>query len=150
MKKVELPVINNLQREVIAGNCFRFYAFDNSQQKDGSVVEHENKVASAYFLKGLHWLHAAYFAGLKDPDHREKLNRALGYFQQAWAAKQDFFCGRQAVGSLYELLGYESSDEEKYALDRSSNPHPEMPCHLMHPGFYSASDLQKLEQALKK
>mgnify|MGYP001611998498 CR=1 FL=1 len=86
---------------------------------------------------------------LRIQDYRERLNRALGYFQQAWAAKQDFFCSRQAVGSLSEMLGYESSDEEKYALDRSSNPHPEMPCHLMHPGFYSASDLQRLEQTLK-
>ena len=137
------------QGNFIAGNCFRFYAFDNVPQEDGSFVENENKNASRYFLKGLRSLHAAYFAGLADTGHEEKLHRALGYFQQAWAAKSDYFCARQAAASLLAVLGEEVSDEEEYALSRTSNPHPEMPCHLLHPGFYSASDLSRLEKELK-
>lgn len=133
----------------VAGNCFRFYAFDTVPQEDGSVVEGENMHASWYFVKGLHSLHEAYFAGLADVDHEHKLHQALGYFQQAWAAKQDFFCARQAAGFLSEALGYEVSDEEEYALSRSSNPHPGRPCHLLHAGFYSASDLKKLEESAK-
>lgn len=134
----------------VAGNCFRFYAFDTVPQEDGSYIEGENLNASRYFAKGLHSLHAAYFAGLADANHENKLHRALGYFQQAWAAKQDFFCARQAAGFISEALGYEISDEEEYALGKSDNPHPDKPCHLLHAGFYSAADLSKLEGSLKK
>lgn len=133
----------------IAGNCFRFYAFETLPQENGSFTEGENMNASRYFVKGLHSLHAAYFVGLADADHENTLHQALGYFQQAWAAKQDFFCARQAVDSLLQALGHEISDEEEYALSRSSNPHPGMPCHLLHAGFYSASDLKDLEEGLK-
>jgi len=136
-------------RSFIAGDCFRFYAHENVPQEDGSFLEGENSTASVYFLKGLQSLHKAHFAGIADPDHETKLHRALGYFQQAWAAKPDYFCARQAAGNLSVALGHELSDEEEYALSRTSNPHPEKPCHLLHPGFYSASDLSKLEESLK-
>ena len=136
-------------RNFIAENCFRFYAHETLPQEDGSFAEGENKNASTYFVKGLRSLHAAHFAGLADPDYEVKLHHALGYFQQAWAAKSDYFCARQAAGELSEALGYEVSDEEEYALSRTSNPHPGQPCHLLHPGFYSASDLRRLEESLR-
>ncbi len=136
-------------KSFIVGDCFRFYAFETVPRDDGSLVEGENTAASRYFVKGLHSLHQAYFAGIADADHEHNLHRALGYFQQAWAAKQDFFCARQAVSHLSEALGYDISDEEEYALQRSGNPHPNLPCHLLHAGFYSASDLSKLEESLK-
>ncbi len=134
----------------ISGSCFRFYAFENVPQEDGSFVERENKNASIYFLKGLQSLHGTHFAGIGDSDYGDNMHRALGYFQQAWAAKSDYFCARQAAVRLSEALGYEISDEEEYALQMSSNPHPDKPCHLLHAGFYSASDLSKLEKTVRK
>mgnify|MGYP001568676015 CR=1 FL=1 len=151
---VEVPLSEELlsyqQDYFIAGNCFRFYAFDNVPQEDGSSIEGENMNASVYFLRGLHSLHQAYFAGIADNGYEDNLHRALGYFQQAWAAKSDYFCARQAAASLLAALGEEVSDEEEYALSRTSNPHPDKPCHLLHAGFYSASDLSKLEERLKE
>ena len=146
---VEENLLPYESRRFIVGGCFRFYAFETIPQEDGSFAEGENMHASHYFAKGLHSLHRAHFAGLADADHENNLYRALGYFQQAWAAKQDFFCARQAAVFLSEALGHEISDEEEYALQRSGNPHPNLPCHLLHAGFYSASDLGKLEKTLK-
>lgn len=152
MKTVELPVLNNQQGSFVSGNCFRYYAFEQKASGDGSRYEDENVIASSYFLKGLRFLHEGYVAASNfyTTLHCDKVRQAFGYFHQALAAKPDYFCAREAVRRTLELLGqYDLAEKEEYALQMSNNPHPEMPCHLLHPGFYSASDLSKLEESLK-
>ena len=137
---------------VIAGNCFRLYAFSERKDETGNREE-EDKLASSYFMKGLKVLHEGYVAAsmLDLRSHQDKMERAFAYFHQALAAKPDYFCARKAFGHTAELLGQpDVAEKEEYALQMSDNPHPEMPCHLMHPGFYSASDLSKLEESLKE
>ncbi len=154
---VEVPLSEELlpyhQGNFITGNCFRFYAFDERRDETGSKVEEENRAAALYFVAGIKALHQGYFEGSKfyTTLHYDYVRKAFAYFRQALAAKPDYFCAREAFRHTAELLGqFDIAENEEYALEMSNNPHPEMPCHLMHPGFYSASDLRKLEESLKE
>lgn len=150
--KRELPVLNN-QQGFVSGNCFRFYAFDEKRDEAGVLQEEENKDAVSYFVQGLKELHQAYFAASKfyTTVHCDHVRRANAYFSLALAAKPDLFCAREAFRFTAELRGeFDLAEKEEYALQMSDNPHPEMPCHLLHPGFYSASDLSKLEESLRE
>lgn len=145
----KLPIIP--QQNVVQGNCFRYYAFQESA-KDDSREENENTAASYNFLKGLRSLHEGYLAGslLHTSAQEGKFQKAFGYFHQALAAKPDYFCAREALKFVAERLGYaDLAEREEYALQMSSNPHPELPCHLLHAGFFSASDLENIAKELK-
>lgn len=147
---LKLPLINNQNGNFVTGNCFRFYAFSEKKDETGNWEE-ENKIASSYFMKGLSSRHHAYWSEHGSQKQRDLLEKAFSYFHQAMAAKPDYFCAREAFRHTAELLGqYDIAENEEYALQMSDNPHPEMPCHLMHLGFYSASDLSKLEASLRE
>ena len=152
MKK-ELPVINNQEGNFIAGNCFYFYAFSEKVDEHGFKEETENITATHNFARGLQSLHQGHWAGtvLNFELQDQKYQRAFAYFHQALSAKPDYFCARQALSSTALLLGYDDvAENEAYAIRTSNNPHPELPCHLLHPGFHSASDLSKLEESLRE
>lgn len=137
---------------VIAGNCFRFYAFETKVDDKNNRFEEENRSAVMYFAKGIKALHQGYFEGSKfyTSLHYDYVRKAFAYFHQALATKPNYFCAREAFRHTAKLLGqFDIAENEEYALQMSDNPHPEMPCHLMHPGFYSASDLSRLEKELK-
>lgn len=149
---VKLPLINE-QASFVTGNCFRFYAFEERKDKDGNAEERENAVASAYFMKGLKELHESYFAGANFElvERGEKAKRAFAYFHLALAAKPNYFCAREALRFTAERNLFDDvAESETYALEKSNNPHPEKPCHLLHPGFFSASELSKLEESVRK
>lgn len=122
----------------------------------------ENKTARSYHLKGLRELHHGYFSSEteKQEGHFQK---AFGYFHLAHNFDRDYFCTREALSHVAGLLGVDAVEEgEKYANSLEPSPtinglfleegkfsNPDYVCHLMHPGFYSASDLSKLEESLK-
>ena len=146
-----LPVLN--QGNFISGNCFRFYAFEEKRNDAGVLTDQENNGATLYFVEGLKSLHQGYFEGSKFHTtlHCDNVRKAFAYFRKALAAKPNYFCAREAFRHTAELLGqFDIAENEEYALQMSDNPHPERPCHLLHPGFYSASDLSKLEKSLKE
>lgn len=154
---IKLPVVSELH--FVLGNCFRYYAFQESAKEDDSREENENRTASYNFFKGLKLLHEGYLAGsllrasaqvLHPSVQNGKFQKAFGYFHQALAAKPDYFCAREALRFVAERLGYDDiAEREEYALELSSNPHPELPCHLLHAGFFSASDLEDIAKGLK-
>ncbi len=146
---IKLPMVYG--QHFVPGNCFRYYAFQESRQEDGSLVEDEKRTASYNFFRGLRSLHEGYLAGslLNHSAQNEKFQKAFGYFHQALAAKPDYFCAREALQFMAGRLGYNDIAEgEEYALQMSSNPHPELPCHLLHAGFFSASDLENIAKEL--
>lgn len=169
MKKVELPVINNQQGNLVARNCFMLYAFSEKVDGNKNHFEEENQTAVLYFVEGLKALHQGYFAAnnvaingcVETTDQeivalfpnlsKDSAQKALAYFHQALAAKPNYFCARAAFKHTAEMLGFSDLAEiEEYALRMSKSPHStEKSCHLLHPGFYSASDLSRLEESLK-
>lgn len=170
MKKVGLPVINNQRGNLVASNCFRLYAFSERVDGKNNRFEEENRAAALYFAEGLKALHKGYFAANNlvlgggeeavaekvtttlSPLSRNYTQKALAYFGQALAAKPNYFCARAAFKRTAEILGdFDLAEKEEYSLQMSDSPHHgEGLCHLMHPGFYSASDLSGLEESLKE
>ena len=149
---VEENILPYESGNVIVGNCFRFYAFSEKVDAENNRFEEENRGAALSFMKGIKALHQGYFEGSKFyvSLHYDHVRKAFAYFHQALAAKPDYFCAREALRHTAEMLGEDDlAENQEYALQMSDNPHPEMPCHLMHPGFYSASDLSELEKELK-
>ena len=128
-----LRVLNN---NFIPDNCFEFYS--------------DNKIATNYQRRGMVRFHASFFA--EDTSTRiSRLKEAFSYFYLALRAKPDYFCSRTALVRTAEILetlgagdGLEGVVEaEQYAVQTSDNPHPGV-CHLMHGGWYSATDLAKM------
>ena len=147
---IKLPVVS--EPHFVPGNCFRYYAFQESAKEDDPCEENENTTASHNYLKGLRSLHEGYLAGslLHTSVQNDRFQRAFGYFHQALAAKPDYFCAREALRFVAERLGYDDiAEREEYALELSGNPHPGLPCHLLHAGFFSASDLENIAKELK-
>ena len=122
----------------------------------------ENKVAINYHLRGLRELHHGYFSSelQKQEDH---FQTAFGYFHLAHHFDKNYFCTREALSHVEGLLcedSYEGGERyansletepriTKHTFEKKESSRQDYVCHLMHPGFYSASDLSRLEESLK-
>jgi len=120
-----------------------------------------NKTSLTYHFQGLKELNLGYWS-LDSKERMGHFQTAFGYFHLAHNFDRSYFCVREALSHVAGLLGAESLEEgEKYANSLESAPSIEelaftgrevsqyYTCHLLHPGFYSASDLSKLEESLK-
>jgi hypothetical protein len=133
----------------VSSNCFFFYSFDNGLQ-DGKIVERDNPSAALNYMNGLASLHEGHWFPDGSDKQRNKYERAFASFQQALAAKPNYFCARVGLKEAAEKLGLEDiAENEEYAIQHSDNPHPEMPCHLTHVGFLNADGLKKTRADLK-
>ena len=120
----------------------------------------ENKTAVLYYFRGLKEVNQGYWS--PNPEERENhFKTAFGFFHLAHNFDKNYFCTREALSHLAGLLGLDSLEAgEKYANDLEPTPTIDelasgkrtapYVCHLLHPGFYSASDLNELEKTVKK
>ncbi|MEK6899960.1 MAG: hypothetical protein AABX05_02435, partial [Nanoarchaeota archaeon] len=91
----------------------------------------------------------------------QRFSNAFGLFHLAHGHDKNFYCAREAVSHVAGLLEMDYIEGgERYANGLSQGPltvteeQPNgnlnhHPCHLMHPGMYSASDLENLARELK-
>lgn len=121
----------------------------------------QNKAAVLYHFRGLKEVNQGYWSS--NAEEQEKhFQTAFGFFHLAHNFDKNYFCTREALSHVAGLLGLDSLEAgEKYA--NSLNPHPVIEgltdkekertpyvCHLLHPGFYSASDLSELEKTVRE
>ena len=125
----------------------------------------ENKTSIQYHYRGLKALNQGYWSS--DIEKRKShFQTAFGLFHLAHNFDKKYFCTREALSHVAGLLGLDSLEEgERYAnrlgktptiegldlpLEREKVSDAHYVCHLMHPGFYSASDLSALEETIRK
>ena len=121
----------------------------------------ENNTSIRYHFRGLKALNQGYWS-LDVGERKSHFQTAFGFFHLAHNFDKKFFCTREALSHVAGLLGLDSVEEgEKYANSLEPTPtidelafdervpNSEYVCHLLHTGFFSASDLSKLEKSLK-
>ena len=88
---IKLPVVS--EPHFVPGNCFRYYAFQESAKEDDPCEENENTAASHNYLKGLRSLHEGYLAGslLHTSVQNDRFQRAFGYFHRSPYRKTRLF-----------------------------------------------------------
>lgn len=153
-KKVKLPIIDSEPLLVHSSQGVKFFSATCFKPHSS------RKVSVQYHLRGLVLLHQGYWA-TDEGDRHNNFKNAFGLFHLASNTDRDYFCAREAMSHVAGLLGEESIEGgEKYTNSISKGPglveplldeedhNPAYNCHLIHPGFYSASDLSKLEAEL--
>ncbi len=122
----------------------------------------QSKTAVFYHFQGLKALNQGYWA-MESKDREIQFQTAFGFFHLAHNFDKKYFCTREALSHVAGLVGLDSIEAgERYANSLESTPtidelafddtprNPHYVCHLLHPGFYSASDLNELEKSLKQ